>query len=190
MIPKCEICQEAWMINKSIPVCKKYIEDRSYKYLKSEHDTCSHTVNDRSLKYTGNCKEPGPEPSYAQNVIDRLNEKINKKIPLTISDAYALESINKEKGKQLRQQIEKKLFFDNFPHRLTSCLLTDEDFKKLSTYTNQTFSDKTRKKMQDIKNTKIMNNIVKKMNESIPLSHQDYENLKYSYEGLNRGFFK
>lgn len=177
-IPKCTVCQKPWMVNKTVPLCKVTLEDRRYGYLKSQQDVCSHTVQDRTLKYTGTCEQPAPEPGYAQNVIDRLNGKIKKNESLTLEDAYLLESINPKAGKKLIDQIEKKMFFDSFPRRLQNVLLTEEEFNKLESYTNKTFADKIRKRMKTIKNAKIMNRIMVKLNMSEPLTEEDYQSLR------------
>ena len=177
-IPKCNICQDTYYINKTIPSCKVTLEDRSYGFLKSEKEVCSHVVESRRLKYTGTCKQPTAEPKYAQSVIDRLNKKTKNNESLTLEDAYSLESIDPVNGKKLREQIEKKVFFENFPRRLQNVLLTEEEFKKLEVYTNKTFADKTRKQMKQIKNALVLRLIMKKLNESQQLLEEDYLKLK------------
>jgi len=175
---KCKVCQDPYHLKVEVPSCKSVLEDRSYGFEKSEKSVCSHVVTDWKSKYTGNCKKPPPDSTYEKSIIERINGKINKKEPLTLEDAIDLESINEEKGKQLRKQIEQQRFFQFFSMRLQNQLLTDADFESLAKYTNKTFADGMRRKMQEIKKSGTLHRIAQKMKNGQKLTEDDYQKLR------------
>lgn len=178
-VPRCQICQDPYKINRTVPSCKVSLEDRSYGKLKTVNGMCSHVVEERGFKYTGNCKGLLREKTYYTNVINRINKKVDAKQPLTLEDAYLLETINIKEGRKIREQVMAAEFFKSLNYKLKNGLLMAEDFANAVKYTkNKTFANKLRKDTQNIKNGNILKAITAKINASEPLTKLDYERLR------------
>ena len=178
-LPKCQVCQDPYEIPVEVPSCKRVVEDRSYGFEKSEKRKCSHVVTDWKVKYTGNCKKPPPDQTQVKAVMDRINDKLEKKEPLTIEDAIDLENIDEKKGKELREQIEKQRFFKHLPFRLQNLLLSEKDFKKVEEYTkNKTLADELRRKMDELRDGQILQRMVKKMQDGQKLTERDFAEIR------------
>ena len=178
-LPRCQVCQDPYEIPVEVPSCKQVIEDRSYGFEKSEKTQCSHVVTDWKVKYTGNCEKPAPDEVQAKAVIERINGKLERNESLTLEDAIDLENINEEKGRQLREQIEKQRFFKFLPYRLQNLLLSEKDFLKVEEYTkNKTFADELRRKMVDLRNGQILQKMVQKMQDGQKLTEEDFAELR------------
>ena len=129
--------------------------------------------------FTGNCEKPAPDQAQAKAVIERINGKLERNESLTLEDAIDLEMINEEKGKQLREQIEKQRFFKFLPYRLQNILLTKQDFVKVEEMTkNKTFADELRRKMDDLRNGQVLQKMVQKMQDGQKLTEQDFAELR------------
>ena len=177
--PRCQICQDPYKINRTVPSCKVSLEDRSYGKLKTVNGMCSHVVEERGFKYTGNCKGLLREKTYYANVINRINKKVDAKQPLTLEDAYLLETINIKEGRKIREQVMAAEFFKSLNYKLKNGLLMEEDFANAEKYTkNKTFANQLRKDTQNIKNGNILKAITAKINASEPLTKLDYERLR------------
>ena len=97
---------------------------------------------------------------------------------MTLEDALDLEYVNEEKGKQLREQIERQNFFKYLPIRLQNQLLTEHDFKKIEEYTkNKTLANELRQKMKDIESSQVLQKMVNKMRDGQKLTEADYQEL-------------
>ena len=176
---RCQICQDPYKINRTVPSCKVSLEDRSYGKLKTVNGMCSHVVEERGFKYTGNCKGLLREKTYYANVINRINKKVDAKQPLTLEDAYLLETINIKEGRKIREQVMAAEFFKSLNYKLKNGLLMEEDFANAEKYTkNKTFANQLRKDTQNIKNGNILKAITAKINASEPLTKLDYERLR------------
>ena len=181
-VPRCQTCQDLYKINRTVPSCKVSLEDRSYGKLKTVNGMCSHVVEERGFKYTGNCKGLLREKTYYKNVINRINKKVAAKQPLTLEDAYLLETINIKEGRKIRDQVMAAEFFKSLEYKLKNGLLIEEDFANAEKYTkNKTFANQLRKDTQNIKNGNILKAITAKINASEPLTKLDYERLRVCY---------
>ena len=178
-VPRCQICQDPYKINRTVPSCKVSLEDRSYGKLKTVNGMCSHAVEERGFKYTGNCKGLLREKTYYENVINRINKKVAANQSLTLEDAYLLETINITEGRKIRNQVMAAEFFKSLEYKLKNGLLIEEDFANAEKYTkNKTFVNQLRKDTQNIKNGNILKAITAKINASEPLTKLDYERLR------------
>lgn len=179
-VTKCNVCQDPYKINIKVPSCKTVVEDRSYGFLKSEQDTCSHLVEETRSKYTGDCQKPRPEKAYAEDVIARIQKKLSANETLTIKDAEDLKTINETMGRKLQEDIKKQTFFQKLEFRLKNCLLTEEDFEKLTKYENQSYSNKIRKKMKEIQDVRTIRQMNQKLRDGQKLTEADYDKLRHT----------
>ena len=178
-IPRCQICQDPYIINKTVLSCKVSQEDVSYGKIKEVNGMCSRLVKERSFRYIGNCKRLPRERVYYNNVINRIKKKISVKQPLTLEDAYLLEIINMEKGKEIREHILETEFTKSLKYKLENGLLMEEDFATAEKYKkNRTFVNQLRKFAQNIKNANTLKAIATKINASEPLTNLDYQKLR------------
>ena len=176
-IPRCQICQEPYKINRTVPSCRVSLEDRSFGKLKTVNGTCSQVVEERSSRYTGNCKGPLPDE---RNIKKRIAKKIHDKKPLTLDDVHSLETVDWEKGQELRKHVMEAEFNKSLNYKLKNGLLTEQDFLNAEKYrkNNKTYANQLRKIAQDHKNRIILKTVEAKINASEPLTKLDYERLK------------
>ena len=158
-----------------MPSCKVSLEDRSYGKLKTVNGTCSHVVEEHSSRYTGNCKGQLPDE---MNIKKRIARKINAKKPLTLDDVYSLETVDWEKGQELRRYVMEVKFNENLDYKLKNGLLIEQDFLNAEYIKNKTYANQLRKVAQDHKNRIILKAVEAKINASEPLTKLDYERLK------------
>ena len=140
-IPKCQICQDPYKINRTVPSCKVSLEDRSYGKLKTVNGTCSHVVEEHSSRYTGNCKGQLPDE---MNIKKRIARKINAKKPLTLDDVYSLETVDWEKGQELRRYVMEVKFNESLDYKLKNGLLIEQDFLNAEYIKNKTYANQLR----------------------------------------------
>eukprot|EP00795_Rhopilema_esculentum_P003350 gene3350-1699_t len=172
-LPRCKVCQTELHASKTVLNCTEELEDRSYSYKSSIKGTCSHVVEDRRLKYTGNCKRPDTEINEAKRIVKLLKEKIDKKQELTLEDAWRLELVNKKQGQELRASIIKANFFKSFPDKLKEGWLSDQDFKLLRKYTNETFEKTMRENHKKVKLSHFLQELDAKSERGYQVTKED-----------------
>ena len=172
-LSRCKVCQTELHASKTVLKCKEELEDRSYAYKSSVKGTCSHVVDDRRLKYTGNCKRPDTEINEAKRIVKLLKEKIDKKQELTLEDAWRLELVNKKQGQELRASIIKANFFKSFPDKLKEGWLSEQDFKLLRKYTNETFEKAMRENHKKVKLSHFLQELDAKSERGYQVTKED-----------------
>ena len=178
-IPRCHICQDPYIINKTVLSCRVSREDRSYGKVVTVNGMCSHLVEQHGFRYTGNCKGLPREKTYYKKVIDRITKKVSSKQPLTLEDAYLLEIINMEKGKKIRKHIIETEFTKSLIYKIKNGLVIEEDFVNAEKYKkNKSFIIQLRRFVQKIKNANKLKAITVKINASEQLTKLDYEKLR------------
>eukprot|EP00794_Sanderia_malayensis_P020114 gene20114-22085_t len=175
---QCNVCQGRLYGNKTIPKCKTTFQTRSYSHKESYESTCSHTVEDRRLKYTGNCKEPQLEANARKRILEALQKKQKNNQTLTIEDALNLELVNKKSGQALLKAIQKRNFFKAFPNKLQNGRLTEAELERLKGYTNSSFAEKIRKHLKGVKLQLLIKELGSKMQQGQKLTDEDYDRVK------------
>ena len=165
-IDNCTVCQNSITVEKTVPKCRRAYDNRTYTFKDNFDSTCSHFVEDRRRKYTGNCKEPPIGDIRAKEIIDELNRKQKSKIPFTLEDAWNLRMINEAQGMELEGAVRKQIFWRSFPGKLGNATLGESDFNKIKQYTNSTFAEKIRDKQKKIKLTYLWEELSAKLNKS------------------------
>ena len=177
-INNCTVCQKEVTIPKTIPKCQRGYDNRTYAYKESVKKMCSHRVEDRRLKYTGNCKRPVLEKHRAKQIADRFTRKQEKKIPFSLEDAWDLQMIDKKAGKELEKAVRQQMFWRAFPGKLQSGTLADKDFEKIERYTNRTFAQKMRAEQKQVKLKILWDELSKKIKSGGRLNDDDIERIR------------
>ena len=177
-INKCTVCQREVTIPKTVPKCRRKTRKAEYAYQDNFDTTCSHVVEDRRLKYTGNCKRPILERHRAKQILDRLKHKQENKLPFTLDDAWDLQLIDEKEGKKLEEAVRKQMFFRELPGKLKSASLVAEDFEKIEKYTNWTFAQKIRADQKQVKLKILWEELSYKIKSGGRLNDADIERIR------------
>ena len=180
----CKVCQKRIFGKHSTPKCRVEYRNKSYSYKDNYEGRCSHIVEDRLLKYTGNCKNPPVEQHAMNRTIERINKKIKNKEVLTLEDAWDLKLYNDTAGKLLEKQVRMQNFFRAFPRRFKEGRLTEEHLGKLEEYTNATFAKKIRRESKKVKLFLIMKEMDSKKMNGESLSRGDFDRVRKLNETL------
>eukprot|EP00112_Aurelia_sp_Birch-Aquarium-sp1_P021759 Seg593.16 transcript_id=Seg593.16/GoldUCD/mRNA.D3Y31 product=Fibulin-1 protein_id=Seg593.16/GoldUCD/D3Y31 len=174
----CKVCQKRIFGKHSIPKCRMEYRNKSYSYKDSYEGRCSHIVEDRLLKYTGNCKNPPFEKHAMNKTIERINKKIKNNEILTLEDAWDLKLYNETAGNLLEKQVKKQNFFRAFPDRFKEGRLSEEHLEQLEEYTNTTFAKKIRRESKKVKLWLIMKELDSKKLNGEDLSKVDFDRVR------------